>query len=288
VPWLELRAAGEAALGSDDNDDNRRNNDNEPSDDLNVDRLVAIWRPHLAVTAAAGQNHLPLELSALVWDEDLRPAGASVAARFAWRDFDAWRFAAGGFGVRSLGDDWVQLASVQAGLSIRDGAPTGAEARLAALYFDRTDALVGDGMARTNSVQAGDFVADFQLLDLQIGLRHVVWRVPAALDAEWVENLGADAASSGWRGAARCGDLAARGDVEIGYAYHRIERDAVLAAFNSDDWWFHSAMRGHRVTLSVAVVRALSLGVSGSWERRDDLTTWTRRLLLDLRLHGGD
>ena len=24
----------------------------------------------------------------------------------------------------------------------------------------------------------------------------------------------------------------------------RIQRDAVLAAFNSDEWWFHSAMHG--------------------------------------------
>ena len=284
LPAFELGAAGEAALGSDHNADNRINNDNESSDDFNLDLLYGSWRPRPELEISAGRKALPLLLTPLTWDDDLRPDGGTIAARLPSGDFDAWRLAAGWFGVRSLAESWTRLAVAQAGFSWRDGGPRGVDARLAYLYWDHVDALVADGLARTNATRNGRFVSDFRLLDLQLRWRALLGPVPSVIHGEWVENLGADAASTGLRAGLVLGDLRAHGHVQVQYSYHRTEQDAVLAAFNADDWWFHSRLRGHRGSVSLALGRRTILGISGSLERRDDLDTWTKRLLLDLRV----
>jgi len=274
----------EAALGSDHTTDNRANNDNEPSDDFGIDLLYARWvpRPDLAVTA--GQQAAQHLMTALTWDDDLRPAGGAIAARLPSGDFNAWRLAAGWFGVRTLADSWTRLAAVQAAFSRHDGGPRGVDVRLAYLFWDHVDALVADGLARTNATRNARFVSDFRLVDVQLRWRVLLGPVPCVFHGEWVENLGADTNSTGARAGLVLGDLGAPGHVEVQYHYHRIEQDAVLAAFNADDWWFHSRLRGHRGNVSVALGHRTTFGVSGSLERRDDLTTWTKRLLLDLRV----
>jgi hypothetical protein len=284
LPALELGAAFEAALGSDHNNDNRINNDNEPSDDLNLDLAYARWAPAQSVTLEAGRTPLPLRLSALTWDDDLRPLGGSIAARRAWRDYDTFDAVVGGFAVRSLAESWVRLAAAQVGYAYRDGAPAGADVRLAYLWYDRFESLVTDGLSRTNGVATGRFVAEFDLLDVQVAARLNPFGWRSSVHGEWVENLGADTESSAWRAGLVVGDVDARGRIEARYFFHRVERDAVLAAFNSDDWWFHSRFRGHRGGVAVGLGRGVVAGVSGSAERRDDLATWTKRLLLDLRV----
>jgi len=280
---VELGVAFEAALGSDDNADNARNNDNEPSDDFNLDLAYVRWQPLSRATLWAGRHALPLQLTPLVWDDDLRPVGATVGLRRPWRQFDTWSFAAGGFEVRSLSeDDWTQLLTAQAGYSWQDGGPQGADVRAAFLHWSSIDDLVVDGLSRTNAIRNGRFVADFDLGDLALAWRLRPAGVACRLDGEIVENFGADTESAAWRAAVTLGDLWLPGHFEVRYAFHRIERDAVLAAFNSDDWWFHSRFRGHRAGIAVAAGHGLTLGVSGSAERRDDLSTWTKRLLLDL------
>jgi hypothetical protein len=282
-PSLELGAALEAAWGSDANRDNPSNNDNESSDDVNLDLAYVRWQPEARSTFWGGRHALPLQLTPVVWDEDLRPVGAAARLRIPWRDFDTWTFAGGWFEIQNLdADDWSQLAAVQAGYSWLDGGPRGADVRAAFLHWASFDELVANKLARTNVVQAGHFRSDFDLADLQIDWRTQLGGVACQVDGEWVENLGADTESSAWRAGLSIGDLWRPWHVQLRYAFHRVESDAVLAAFNSDDWWFHSRMRGHRAGVVVAAEHGVTLGVSGSVERRDDLSYWTKRLLLDL------
>jgi hypothetical protein len=284
---LELAVGVEGALGTDDNDDNRLNNDNEASDDLNLDHAVGTWRPTPDIALQVGQDGLPWTVSPLLWDAHLNPAGAALTVRLPARDFDRFRLAAGWFGVRSLAESWVRLAAAQAGWSWRDGGPRGADLRAGLLHFDHEDALVADQLARTNRVANGRFVSDFDLLDLLAGGRWEVAGFPAHVQAEWVENLGAEDESSGWRIALQAGNADLWHGLAVHYAYHQLERDAVLAAFDSDDWWFHSWFRGHRAGVQVNPWRDVRVGISGSIERREDLSTWTRRLLIDVHVGGG-
>ena len=47
------------------------------------------------------------------------------------------------------------------------------------------------------------------------------------------------------------------------------EKDAVMAAFNSDDWWFHSAMRGQLVWIGYGLDATWNLRLAAFHERRD-------------------
>jgi len=97
-----------------------------------------------------------------------------------------------------------------------------------------------------------------------------------------VVNLEASTPQDAARLRAAWGEARGLGALELGYAYQRIERDAVPGSFNSDDWWFHSATRGNSVWVALGLAEDAFLRVSGFDERRDDLEDHTRRLLIEL------
>ena len=68
----------------------------------------------------------------------------------------------------------------------------------------------------------------------------------------------------------------------LGASIQRIQRDAVMAAFNDDDWWFHSAARGYSLWLAYGIDSHWQLRLSGFIETRDGLDEATDRLLLDV------
>jgi serine/threonine protein kinase/HAMP domain-containing protein len=288
VPQAEIGAAFVGALGTDINADNPRNNDNERSDTLAVNqayvRLVPFSGrgPAAGGVLTAGKMELPLWLTPLVWDDDLRPVGVAYTHRFDLHAYDVLRIAGGGFVNDHLYDDGSRLAAAQAGWLWREGAPTGGELQVAYLYFGRLEEVPPE-LFRTNTVSRGELANDYQLLDVQVAVRTPLGPVPFGARVDLVHNFGADAARDGSRLAFRFGDATVPRHPELAYVYQRIERDAVLAGFNGDDWWFHSRARGHLAAASLEVAPRLTFRVSAFFERRDDLDEWTRRLLIDLR-----
>jgi hypothetical protein len=70
---------------------------------------------------------------------------------------------------------------------------------------------------------------------------------------------------------------------ELGLSWQRIQRDAAMAAFNSDDWWFHSDARGWMPWVAYGFDGGWSLQASLFVERRDGFDETLHRVLLDLR-----
>jgi hypothetical protein len=56
-----------------------------------------------------------------------------------------------------------------------------------------------------------------------------------------------------------------------------------MAAFNADDWWFHSSARGHMPWFGYGIDDTWNLRLAGFREQRDGLDQHTERVLLDLR-----
>jgi hypothetical protein len=131
-------------------------------------------------------------------------------------------------------------------------------------------------------VSAGALASDFRLLDAQLALRVPLGPTSATLRLDLVRNLGADADDDAVRVLLACGGTGRAGAVELAYAYQRIERDAVLAAVNGDDWWFHSRSRGHMLRAEVGITSWALARLTGFVERRDDLGRDTRRVRLEL------
>jgi serine/threonine-protein kinase len=281
APWLELGLVGKGALGSDHNADNAINFDNERSDSVSVDAVYAKSRPVPGLTLGAGKLESPFWLTPLVWDDDLRPIGVSAAYRMDVRAYDELRFAAGWFATDHLHGDDTRFAGAQAAWLWQPGAPWSGEALVGYLAFDRLRELPPE-LFRTNTTRAGRLANNFQLADVQLALRAPLAATSLEVRADVVRNLRADADDDGVRLIAVAGDAERARSLELAYAYQRIERDAVLAAVNGDDWWFHSRTRGHMLRATFGVTSRVRLRASAFRERRDDLSRDTHRYLIEL------
>ena len=283
-PAWELVGSMRLALGSDDNRDNRRNNDNERSDGIGLDRLFVRWRAGEATSVLFGKAPMPLELSPMLWDQDLRPAGISIDHSITLGDYDRLQFGGGWLAGQGLYGDESRIVAAQLAWRWHEGAPTNAAVLLGYLGFSDLDELTRQGLARTNTIVAGRLVEDYRLLDLQLVGRTGTARWPVEARLDLVRNLGADDEQDGVRASLRVGDALLPRAWEFGYVYQNIQRDAVMAAFNSDDWWFHSATRGHMLWAGYGIDETWSLRVSGFHEIRDGLREYTDRLTVDLLL----
>lgn len=286
--WLpddawEVAAALEASRGSDSAQVVRVAHDNHRTNDLNVDLLYAKRRFGEDGALTVGKQALPLDLTSMVWDVELRPVGIGFEHALPTGDFDRLVFAGGAWAGDQWGGDASRLFAAQVGWRLREGAATSGAAILSYLVFDDLDDLVRSGLARSNRRIAGRLASDFRLLDLQLGFDTRFAGAPLRTRVDLVRNLGADLARDGARGSVVWGDARDAGALELGLAYQRVQRDAVMAAFNSEDWWFHTAMRG--------VMPWVGYGIDDTWrvqlavflERADGRAEDTERALLDLR-----
>jgi hypothetical protein len=175
-----------------------------------------------------------------------------------------------------------RIGALQIAWNWREGAPTRGGVTLSWLDFSQLDELTLQGLGRTNRVVSGQLASDYRLLDLQLAGHTELGSWPIDLQLDLVHNLGADFARDGARLSLSAGDHRQPGGVQFGVAIERIQRDAVLAAFNSDDWWFHSNLRGQLAWIAYGIDRTWSLRLSGFRELRDGLDEHTHRLRLDI------
>jgi len=284
VPTLEFGAAIKLAASSSDNADDRLRNVNERSNDVALDRLYVRWKPGESASVLAGKSAFPLQLSPLLWDADLRPVGASAELSFATGEFDRLQLLGGYFaGDLPYGDD-SRIGAAQLAWHWREGAPAGASVLVSYLAFSDLEQLVLQGQSRTNRRIAGSnrLVSDFRLLDLQLVGRARVADLPLEVRLDVARNLGADDQRNAARASAQLGDSRRARGWEIGIAAQRIQRDAVMAAFNSDDWWFHSWARGVMPWLAYGFSDTWSARLAAFHERRDGVADPTDRVLLDV------
>lgn len=279
---LSFGVAAEAARGTDANRDNLANNDVEASDDVNLDQAWMRWQAAERLALQFGKAPLPLELSPLLWDDDLRPVGVSLRWDGALGDFNRWQLDLGGFAPDPLDESSARLAAVQIGWHWREGAPVSGGVLLGYLDYADLDGLARAGLGRGNSRLAGRYVHDYRLLDAQFYLRCGVAGKPLEARLDLVQNLDADADRNGTRASLVYGDRVNHRGWEFGWAWQRIQRNAVLAAVNADDWWFHSAARGHMPWVGYGFQATWSLRLAAFLETRDGADKRTDRLLFDL------
>jgi hypothetical protein len=281
----ELGAAAKIAVGSDSNSDNVKNLDNEKSNELDLGELYARYTFDSGTLFEMGQAQFPFWLSPMVWDNDLRPIGASLQYETEIRDFDSIGLIGGYFAGNHIDENESRVSAVQAAWRILEGAPRGGSITLTYLEFDGLEQIVADGRFRSNRVVDGRLVSDFELLDLQLQVRFPFWFSSLLTSVDLVKNLGAKDQDEGIRVSAILGNAWNRGEWEFGYAYHRIQRDAIMAAFNEDDWWFPSWMRGYSPWVAYGIGDDLRLRVAAFVERRDDRQEHLKRLLVDISWH---
>lgn len=279
---FQFGAAAEGALGSDSNSDNVRNNDNERSDDFNLDQAWLRWSYGEDGAVLLGKAEFGLALGSMLWDRDLRPVGVVFEQSFAPGERQRLGLA-GGYVLGDLlyGDD-SRIGALQATWAWHEGEPVNGSVALSYLDYSDLDTLTRKGLARTNRVSGGRLVSDYRILDLNGAMAFELGGRPLRIALDLAHNFGADDLADAARGELAWGDTDRRGAWELGYAYQRIQRDAAMAAFNSDDWWFHSWVRGFGVWAGYGLSDQWSLRLTGFRERRDGQSQHVERVLVDL------
>jgi hypothetical protein len=274
--------AAEAAIGTGANKDSLVNNDVEDVDGVGLDQAWLRWRAGDAFALRLGKAPLPLVLSPLLWDDDLRPVGASLHFGRPVRGFDRWQLDLGLFAPDPLDERGPRFAAAQFGWHWREGAPLSGGVLLAYVDHDDIDDFARAGLGRGNSVAAGRYLLDYRILDLQLYLRKRIGEKPLEARLDLARNLDAAQDDRGTRASLVYGDRLAQPGWEFGWSWQRMQRNAVLAAVTADDWWFHTAARGHMPWVGYGFGATWSLRLAAFFETRDGLDEATERLLLDL------
>lgn len=271
------------AAGSDRNADRQRNNDNERSDGAWLDEWSWRWQADEWTAVRVGKSPLPLALTPLTWDADLRPVGASVERYWELDTIHRLEGVVGYFLGDHLYGDGMRLAAAQLAWQFGAGSTHSGEVRLGYLGFVRAGNVVADGSTRTNLRSGLQLAHPHRLLDAQAAWRHEAGGWPLRMQLDLVRNLAVDRERDGVRLSAIVGDRAIPAGWEFGLAWQRVQREAVVAAYNSDDWWFHSAARGVMPWVAYGFDARWSAQLAGFLERRDDQPRRVRRVLLDVR-----
>lgn len=278
----QARALGKLGQGSDDNRDTLRNLDNEKSDGAGIDELLLGWRGE-SLRARLGKGSLPLTSSPLTWDRDLRPVGLALALEQPIGDFHRFSAQLGHFAPDHLYADDSRLSVAQLSWFFNEGGALAGELHASYWHYADLDGTTRSGLMRSNRIIGGQLASDFELLNVQGVLRRFIGDKSLELRLDLVDNLGAQRDSRGARFSVVHGSALIPGQWEFASAFQRIGRDAVPAAFNEDDWWFHSAARGVMPWVAYGIDETWSVQLSGFFERADGRDERIKRYLLDFR-----
>jgi hypothetical protein len=283
---VEVRAGMRASLGTDRNDESRAAFDNETSDTLQADQIFVHVSTPAGEGLSVGKMALPLALTELLWDGDLRPVGVAFATTLAPLGVPNGSLAAALVGREQLDIDGSWLAAAQARFTWERNARTRTEMILSVADPFQLDDLPSQGYARQNATlvlpQGRVFASDFRIADLQLAVTTRWKALPIAARVEAARNVSADRDRDALRLRLALGGAEALAGLELGWVHQRIEREAVCGAFNSDDWWFHSRARGNLLWAAAGVGKPVTVRASAFVERRDDLTENVHRYRLEL------
>ncbi len=281
---IEVGLTGKINISSQSNSKTRFNLDNEQADDVTLDELFLNYHLNDQTRLQVGQTHFPLRLSPMVWDQDLRPQGISIKHRKELSEFNSLDITGGVFlGNHLFGDD-SNIKAIQAALNINEGQNTSYNIILSYLNFNNLDDLAANGLRRTNIAAAnGNFSHDFDNIDMQINLGFNQHSFPIRAKLDLINNLAVGKDDFGARGDLILGDSIGRKGVELGVATQRIQQEALVAAFNDDDWWFPTRMRGTTAWFAYGFNEALRVKAQVFTERLDTQTKNNKRALFDLQ-----
>lgn len=283
-PRFGAELSGRAAVGSAEDREFPRV-DNDAPDTLQLDRAMLWVVPWAGGRVSAGRMAMPLPLTELLWDEDLRPWGVVMTQRLPVRAFDVARLGAGLWRRDEIEDDGV-VAIVQAGYAIREGAELSGGATFSFLSFDDMEPLAGRGLGRQNrtTLLPPTYTERFRVADLQLEGRIPAGLLSISAGVDLARNVEPDRASGATRTRLAAGHFGAGAGGEIGWAWVRAEQEALPGAFASDDWWSRTRLRGHMGWVTLGWSDWLRLRLFGTLERRDGTDVRTERAVAEITL----
>jgi hypothetical protein len=287
---FEAGVGGEFNYSEDENDvaanggDPLLIRDNYRSRDTRLD--LAYGRLKLGpVTAQGGRFLMPIPFTELVWDRDLRPQGGALTLGFG----ELTRFSL--TGLYAEGSHVFEEESVMFGGAAELSIATGEQSKIqlvgSYLQWDDLEKLPAYLRRQNTRRLDGQLASEFQVVDL-VGRLTSGGSVPVTLVADYCWNTAVDAENKGLWLSAVLGALGTS-RLRLEYTYAKVDRDATVAAFNSDDFFWATGWEGHRVDVGTGAVATTSLHAIGQRQRFKDSPSdfvrdqWVTRFRLELR-----
>jgi hypothetical protein len=283
---FELGTGGEFNYSDDENDVPPEGQsltiirDNYRSRDARLD--LAYGKVKLGpVTAQAGRFLMPIPLTEMIWDRDLRPQGGAATIMLGEAKSPA-RVAF--HGIYSLGShvfddegDYLGADAVESGATEMYGGAAelalgrAGESTLhvmgAYLQFEELVKLE-PAIRRQNTRVAGLIAGKYHIFDI-VGRLSRGGQVPLQLVFDYCWNTELDQNNKGlWFSAVMGATGVSRGQLE--YTYAKVDKDATLAAYNTDDFFWGTGWEGHRVDLGLTTKKNNSVHGVAQWQRFKD------------------
>jgi hypothetical protein len=278
--WLHTGGRGSFALSSDENRQNIPRFDNFHSNDISLDRLY-LTVDGSNVEVCAGKFAMPFRVSEMIWDADIQPTGLYVGLRQS-----QFTLRGGLFHRSHIHHDRSTVAGGQLTFRHNLAGHWAIETDTGYFAFNALDQFQ-PGMERQNRAVASDgrlrYLSSFELANGRFRLDYSgLGRWPLALESTVVYNFGAPDERRAVEVQAQIGKLEERRDWRFTYSFQRVERDAVVGAFTSDDWWYHSDFRGSRVTAAFSPLVPMFFQFSAVFQRRNNTDNLVKRFQLDV------
>lgn len=244
----------------------------------------------------AGRMAMPLRVTEMLWDRDLRVQGGS--ASWAYVSETTGREIVRLSGVYSRGghvfidSEDAEGSSLGAGATLQGGSIDigvggGKRIELTGSYFkfDKLEHL--ELMIRRQNTRANNFLArEFGVIDV-VGRFRWDATPPVEVIVDYAVNHKTETQRTGLWAAAAVGSLR-DGRMRGEYTYARVDRDVTVAAYAGDDFFWATGWDGHRVDLGFQTSPLSSFHIVGQLQRFKDgpaaeQNHWVKRLRLEAR-----
>ena len=279
LPNLRIGVRGIFDYGTDEYSDPEY--DNYESRGAAFDRYYVLWRPG-AFNVLGGKFGMPLVATQMLWDRDIQTLGGAVS----WTSQGgAWTLAGAGFYGPQRGGDESLIWAGQVIWNAGDAHRFAVQAAAAFWSFDLRNMPAVYIRENTSRLVDGrlEYASDFQIANLLLRLYFPLGRLPVMVSLDGADNVDATSGRNlAFEGVVAVGSVGMPWDWRASFSYQYIQRNAVVGAYNSDDWWWHSWYEGYRLAASLTFLPDVYVQGAVVIQRRLDQNSWLNRYLVDL------
>jgi hypothetical protein len=262
--------------------------DNFRSRDARVDRAFAKFEASF-IRVEAGRFTMPIAFTEMIWDKELKPQGGAL--RLGVSDRGSLK-SAGLTGLYAKGshvfEDETEVIAVSADAAFPAG-PEGTTALIASYVEFKNLDTVQPFLRRQNTraTPGGALALEYKVVDLVLRLRRG-GAVPLQVVADYCWNTAADEGNQGLWLAAALGSIRSS-RARLDYTYAKVDKDATLAEYATDDFFWSTGWEGHRADLGFRLQPNTSIHGVAQWQRFKDSPRpeerdhWLKRYRVELR-----
>ncbi len=263
--------------------------DNYKSRDARLDLAYVRLKPAKWLQLEGGRFVMPVGLTEMIWDKDLRPQGGALHVQLGpVGDIETL----GGTFLMAQGshvfdDNDVRMTLASAHAKLKAGIDSHLE--VTASYIEWNDLHAMETMIRRQNSRAADGTVEdkYRVFDV-VGRLRLSGTFPLQLVADVAWNTELSEKNRGFWLAVVFGSLTnSRARAE--YTFASVDKDLTVAAYNSDDFFWGTGWAGHRVELGSRVSDRLSTHAIGQLQRFKDSGNeaerdhWLQRFRLEIR-----